>query len=65
MNLLNVMTKRLQSKEFDTRFSSVEGQCANYYPTELSVIAIICFLSVICLCIIAFVGLVNHNTVAV
>ena len=33
--------KKLQSQGFDPRISSVEGQCANHYTTEPTVIAII------------------------
>ena len=42
MNLLNLMTKKtLQSKGFDQRILSVEGQCAHYYTIQPSVKAII------------------------
>ena len=35
------MTTNLQSKEYDPRISSVEGQCANHYAVEPSVMAIV------------------------
>ena len=41
MNSLNLMTKKLQSKEFVPMISSVEGQCANHFTMKSGVIAII------------------------
>ena len=42
MNLLNLMTKILQSKGFDPRISSAEGQCAGHYAMKPCVIVVIC-----------------------
>ena len=41
MNYSELHDKNLQSKGFDSRISSIEGQCVNHYVVEPSVIAII------------------------
>ena len=39
MNPLNSMVKKTQPKGFDPRIALVDGQCANHYAVEPSVIA--------------------------